>query len=114
MFSPRRALRRRTNRRSRACWEIYVQTFPAGGKWQVSNSGGSDPSWSADGKELYYRSPDQKLMAVEIRVGGDFQAGVPQALFPIRIRPGNPRNKYAPFARRPTIPGRRAAWPATP
>jgi len=79
-------------------YEIYIQTFPeAGGKWQVSNGGGSDPSWRGDGKELYYRSPDQKLMAVEIKTAGtDFQAGVPQALFPIRIRPGNPRNKYAP------------------
>ncbi len=77
--------------------EIYVQTFPEpGGKWQVSNGGGSDPSWRGDGKELYYRSPDQKLMAVEIHLGADVQAGVPQALFPIRIRPGAPRNKYAP------------------
>jgi Tol biopolymer transport system component/predicted Ser/Thr protein kinase len=80
--------------------EIYVQTFPgAGGKWQVSNGGGSDPSWRDDGKEMYYRSPDQKLMAVEVHtVGADFQAGVPRALFPIQIRPGNPRNKYAPSA----------------
>ncbi len=77
--------------------EIYVQTFPdPGSKWQVSNGGGSDPSWRGDGKELYYRSPDQKLMAVAIPAGADFQAGVPQALFPIRVRPGNPRNKYAP------------------
>jgi Tol biopolymer transport system component/tRNA A-37 threonylcarbamoyl transferase component Bud32 len=79
--------------------EIYVQTFPEpGGKWQVSNEGGSDPSWRGDGKEIYYRSPDQKLMAVEIRAGADFQAGVPQALFPIRIRIGAPRNKYTPSA----------------
>ena len=77
--------------------EIYVQTFPdSGGKWQVSNGGGSDPSWRGDGKELYYRSPDQKLMAVDVRGGADFQAGVPQALFSIRIRPGSPRNKYTP------------------
>ena len=77
--------------------EIYVQTFPEpGGKWQVSNGGGSEPSWRGDGKELYYRSTDQKLMAVEIRSGADFQAGVPQALFPIRVRVGNPRNKYTP------------------
>ena len=77
--------------------EIYVQTFPErGGKWQVSNGGGSDPSWRGDGKEIFYRSPDQQLMAVEIRLGADFQAGVPHALFPIRIRPGNPRNKFAP------------------
>ena len=36
-------------------------------------------------------------MAVEVKASGnDFQAGVPQALFPIRIRVGNPRNKYTP------------------
>ncbi len=78
--------------------EIYVQTFPEpGGKWQVSNEGGSDPSWRGDGQEIYYRSPDQKLMAVEIHGGADFQAGVPKALFPIRIRVGAPRNKYTPY-----------------
>ena len=38
-------------------------------------------------------------MAVEIRAAGtEFQAGVPQVLFPIRIRPGAPRNKYVPMA----------------
>ena len=80
--------------------EIYVQTFPDGaGKWQVSNSGGGDPSWRGDGKELFYRTPDQKLMAVEIRTaGGSVQAGIPQALFSVRIRPGNARNKYIPSA----------------
>ena len=37
--------------------EIYVQSFPvASGKWQVSSSGGADPSWRADGKKLFYRS----------------------------------------------------------
>jgi dipeptidyl aminopeptidase/acylaminoacyl peptidase len=77
--------------------EIYVQTFPEpGGKWQVSNGGGSDPSWRGDGKELYYRSADQKLMSVEVRGGAEFQAGVPQVLYSIRVRPGAPRNKYAP------------------
>jgi Tol biopolymer transport system component len=76
--------------------EIYVQTFPEGaGKWQVSNTGGTDPSWRADGKELFYRSPDQKLMAVEIRTAGEFQAGIPQSLYSIRIQPGPARNKYA-------------------
>ncbi len=77
--------------------EIYVQTFPdAGGKWQVSNGGGVDPSWKADGKELYYRAPDQKLMAVEVASGSELRAGIPKPLFLLRLRPGNPRNKYLP------------------
>ncbi len=80
--------------------EIYVQTFPDGaGRWQVSNSGGTDPSWRGDGKELFYRTPDQKLMAVEIRTAGsDVQAGIPKALFSISLRGGNARNKYAASA----------------
>ena len=51
-------------------FEVYVQSFPGpGGKWQISTAGGGEPHWRADGKELYYRAPDQKVMAVEIRAG---------------------------------------------
>ncbi|MET0619727.1 MAG: protein kinase [Thermoanaerobaculia bacterium] len=80
--------------------EIYVQTFPdGGGRWQVSNAGGVDPSWRADGREIYYRSLDQNLMAVEIRAtGSEIEAGIPKALYPISIRQGNTRNKYASTA----------------
>jgi eukaryotic-like serine/threonine-protein kinase len=80
--------------------EIYAQTFPDGtGRWQVSNGGGVDPSWRADGKEIFYRSPDQKLMAVEIRTAAsEIEAGIPKALFPITVRPGGGRNRYVPSA----------------
>jgi Tol biopolymer transport system component len=34
--------------------QVYVQPFPAtGGKWQVSTTGGLEPQWRADGKELF-------------------------------------------------------------
>ena len=80
--------------------EIYVQTFPDGtGRWQVSNGGGIDPSWRADGKEIFYRSPDQKLIAVEIRsTASEIEAGIPKVLFPITVRPGGGRNRYVPSA----------------
>ena len=75
--------------------EVYVRTFPGGnGKWQVSNAGGSDAEWSADGRELYYRAPDQKLMVVEVQTANSFQAGIPQVLFTGRTLPGAARNKY--------------------
>ncbi len=62
--------------------EVYVQTFPAaGGKWQVSINGGLLPHWRSDGKELFYLSGDNKLMAVEVKPGSSFEAGVPKALF---------------------------------
>src|SRR5262245_35087600 len=36
--------------------QVVVQPFPdpSGGKWQVSSTGGSHPTWRRDGKELYY------------------------------------------------------------
>ena len=79
--------------------EVYVQSFPGpGGKWQVSTAGGVEPHWRADGKEIYYRAPDQKVMAVEIRTDGGFQAGVPKPLFTGRFEAGIARNKYLPAA----------------
>ncbi|HEX4946576.1 MAG TPA: protein kinase, partial [Blastocatellia bacterium] len=75
--------------------EVYVQTFPAsGGKWQISTSGGRQSWWRSDGKELYYLSADRKLMAVEVKPGGNFEAGVPRALFdlaPVRAIGGTSR-----------------------
>ena len=47
--------------------QVYVQSIPTGGgKWQISTSGGSAPRWRRDGKEIFYVSADQKLMAVPI------------------------------------------------
>lgn len=64
--------------------EMYVQTFPAsGGKWPVSNNGGLSPIWRRDGKELFYITPDGKLMAVEIKIGSTFEPGVPKLLFDV-------------------------------
>ena len=59
---------RRTNfGRIQAQW-IYVQSFPtAGVKWQVSTNGGERSVWSRDGKELYFVSPDGKMMAAEVQ-----------------------------------------------
>ncbi len=64
---------------------VYVQPFlRAGGKHQVSRDGGSHPVWRADGKELFYLGADGTMMAVPIDATGQFDAGVPQALFPHR------------------------------
>jgi Tol biopolymer transport system component len=98
MFSPdTRFVAYQSNESGRP--EIYVQSFPvATGKWQVSSAGGSDPSWRADGKEIYYRSADQKLMAVDVQAGESFKAGIPKALFAARVQPGIARNKYVASA----------------
>jgi Tol biopolymer transport system component len=73
--------------------EIYVRGFSpdsadpsAGGKWLISNSGGSDLRWGWDGKELYYIAPDGKLTVAEVTTKPVFQAGAPKALFQVPRR----------------------------
>jgi serine/threonine protein kinase len=69
--------------------EIYVRGFSkssgapseTGGKWQVSIGGGTGPRWRKDGRELYYRAPDGKVMVVEVTAGTVFQLGTPEPLF---------------------------------
>jgi hypothetical protein len=75
--------------------EVYVQQFPGpGGKWQVSSAGGIEPKWSADGKTIYFRGLDSKLMAATVDAGATLTAGVPQPLFGGRFQPGQRRNSY--------------------
>jgi serine/threonine-protein kinase len=55
--------------------EVYVRPFPTpssgqGGKWPISNSGGTGARWSRTGPELVYRSGDQ-VMAVKYAVRGE-------------------------------------------
>jgi Tol biopolymer transport system component/tRNA A-37 threonylcarbamoyl transferase component Bud32 len=67
--------------------EVYLQAFPKpGGKTKVSTKGGDLPLWSRDGKELYYITPDRKLVAVEIKGSGNsIQLGATKVLFPVRM-----------------------------
>ena len=61
--------------------EIYVQAFPAGGgKVQVSSSGGTQPVWARDGRELFFRS-DTQVMSARVVHGGAFNVEPPAALF---------------------------------
>jgi eukaryotic-like serine/threonine-protein kinase len=67
--------------------EVYVRSFSmnsagteAAGKWTISNGFGVDPHWRGDGRELYYRSRNGGLVAVEIATNPTFRAGPPQPL----------------------------------
>ena len=75
--------------------EVYVQGYPGpGGKWQISTAGGDEPSWGENGNELFYISPEQTMMRVEIELGENFEAGIPEPMFPVRLRPVTTRNHY--------------------
>jgi Tol biopolymer transport system component len=71
--------------------EIYVRRFPAralasGDRWPVSNGGGWFPVWSRDGRELFYRSPDNQIMVVSCSIRGEvFQASKPRVWSKTRI-----------------------------
>jgi eukaryotic-like serine/threonine-protein kinase len=67
--------------------EVYVGRFPGPGRRiQISNHGGAQPRWRADGKELFYITIDKKLMAVAMDMShGEPVAGVPHVLFQTRI-----------------------------
>jgi serine/threonine protein kinase/Tol biopolymer transport system component len=61
--------------------EIYLRRFPhLEGKLTISTDGGSEPVWSRDGRELFYRN-DDKMMAVPFSGGSTPTAGPAQLLF---------------------------------
>jgi Tol biopolymer transport system component len=67
--------------------EVYVMPFSGlGGKFQISNSGGRFPRWRRDGREIFYVSHDQNLMAAEVETSAGFRAGAVRRLFPVRAR----------------------------
>ncbi|HEV7673558.1 MAG TPA: hypothetical protein VGQ12_03405, partial [Candidatus Angelobacter sp.] len=68
-------------------FNLMLAPFPGPGALiQVSNHGGAQVRWRGDGKEIFYISPDKKLMAVSIDSSqGKLVAGVPHALFQTRI-----------------------------
>ena len=65
-------------------FEVYVRPFPGpGSRWQVSTAGGGQPHWRRDGKELYYITPENKIMAVPVNTTSGFHAGPPALLFAV-------------------------------
>ncbi|MGQ0735767.1 MAG: hypothetical protein ACT4QD_19200, partial [Acidobacteriota bacterium] len=66
----------RSNTSGRA--EVYVQPFPAveRGRWQISTAGGTEPLWSPDERELFYRTP-AGVMRVSVETTSGFSASVP-------------------------------------
>jgi serine/threonine-protein kinase len=61
---------------------VYVQPFQdtTGGLWPVSTAGGSEPLWSRDGQELFYRSASGAVMSVPVSSGATWVPSVPRQL----------------------------------
>jgi Tol biopolymer transport system component len=75
--------------------EVYVQNFPLSeGKWQISTTGGMEPSWREDGKELYYASGDN-LYAMQVKTDSRvFEPGAVKPLFAVRLEKTERRSRY--------------------
>jgi Tol biopolymer transport system component len=70
--------------------EIYVSPFPKSvGRLQISVAGGIEPRWRRDGKELFYFSPDGKLMAASLKEkNGLLEAVSVRVLYQTKAFPG--------------------------
>ena len=62
-------------------FEIYVQPFPdgSGGRRMVSTSGGRQPLWAPDSRELFYFAPSGALMRVGVGRGATWNARCPSS-----------------------------------
>ena len=80
--------------------QVVVQPFPdpSGGKWQVSTTGGSHPTWRRDGRELYYINSAGDLIAVEVTTELAFAIGKSTTLFRTALSLGTPGFPYDPAA----------------
>jgi|KBSSwiStaDraftv2_1062776.scaffolds.fasta_scaffold25587_4 Tol biopolymer transport system component len=62
--------------------EMYLRPVEESGeRLRVSSSGGTMPRWRRDGRELYYLTPDNAVMAVPLPAGPRPQPGVATTLF---------------------------------
>jgi dipeptidyl aminopeptidase/acylaminoacyl peptidase len=68
--------------------EVYVQPVSgAGRRVTISSNGGVRPAWAGHGRELFYWEDGSngmvRVMAVDVKLGESFSAGVPHMLFEI-------------------------------
>ncbi|HXV60902.1 MAG TPA: protein kinase [Vicinamibacteria bacterium] len=79
--------------------EIYVRGFPdLGQRTPISTDGGTEPLWSRDGKELFYRNGDRMMAVPVLSSSPTLDVGRPVLLFQGRFQSGdfggNPGTNY--------------------
>ena len=71
--------------------DLYLQPLSSNGqRWQITTSGGSDPNWRGDGREIFCYS-NGAIMAADVSVRG--APGPLHQLFPIRLTAAG-RNRF--------------------
>jgi serine/threonine-protein kinase len=72
--------------------EVFVRPFPQTGdaRYQISSSGGTNPTWNRNGRELFYLDAEGNMVAVPVIAGATFQTGQPSVLFRAAPYESNP------------------------
>jgi Tol biopolymer transport system component len=84
--------------------EVYVRSASGSPEqWQISTGGGEHPRWRGDGRELFFTTPDGKLMATSIETNPSFRPASPKALFTLP----EPPNRLLPLFEDVTPDGNR-------
>jgi hypothetical protein len=73
--------------------EVFVYARDGGGRFQVSIGGGAEPHWSADGRELFYRT-EGALMSARLFLGTEARVVQRDSLFPMRFPGGTVQPNY--------------------
>jgi serine/threonine-protein kinase len=84
--------------------EIYVRASSGGGgHWQISTGGGLSAFWAPSGHELFYETPDNRIMIIDYTTNGAsfVRGGKPRVWFGQRIySPGRGNLDLAPDGKR--------------
>ena len=78
---------------------VYVRAMAGDGEqFQISQAGGSEPVWSPDGSEIYYRSTTEgsnEMIAARVQTRPQFRVLSRQVLFPVEdYSPATPHASY--------------------
>ena len=70
--------------------EVYVGPFPSVHleRWPISTAGGTEPLWSRDGRELFYRVQSGAVMRVQVETTSSFAASMPTVVVGARYEQG--------------------------
>jgi Tol biopolymer transport system component len=79
--------------------QVYARAMAGDGEqFQVSQAGGSEPVWSPDGSEIFYRSTTEganEMIAARVQTTPEFRVLSRQALFPVEdFSPATPHASY--------------------
>ena len=81
--------------------EIYIEALPPEkGRVKVSQSGGTSPRWTSNGRELFYMATDRMLMVVDVQLGKTLSVGVPRKLFQTTLAIANRGFEVSPDGQR--------------